>query len=165
MESTRSKDIEDENWLLEELLKELEPKIGSQLPTNKDVLSHFLFLQKTEISASKSSKFRIVLQKVCGFYFCAGIKHMDIHKNNRPTKKIEKLVKDYESLRKSRHRSTTSDAFAINFIEFNDNWEKLFDITAFDAIDAIKKDSTKTKSMKDEYIEFIEDQKTLRKET
>ena len=49
MESTRSKDIEDENWLLEELLKELEPKIGSQLPTNKDVLSHFLFLQKTEI--------------------------------------------------------------------------------------------------------------------
>ena len=103
---SRSKDIENEHWLLGELLENLEPKIGSQLPTNGEVLRHFVYMQNKK--ADRCSLIKLVLGKVCDFYFCAGIKPMNIIKNKKPTARFEALYKNYEYFKKNQHTKKTN---------------------------------------------------------
>ena len=83
------KDTPSDNFL-GDLLPELEAKEGVRLPTNGEVLSHFLFLNRvSKQEKSKDNVIKVVLQKVKLFWDMAAIPTKDVIRS--PSSKIQLL--------------------------------------------------------------------------
>ena len=152
---------EPEDWLLGDLVHSLQTKQGSKLPTNGEVLRHYLFLARTEMCYNtKPEVIFKVLKKVVSFWDYAEIKTQDIFKNKRPKNKFEKLINEYEYFSKNKKKPPPN--WDQRKEELLENLNKLFDIASADAEEVIRKDYLRTKEEKEEDLKFLIDQRSER---
>ena len=110
---TRSKEYEKlpEDWLLGHLVQKLKPKQGSKLPTNGEVIRHYLYLSRNDMRLHKKGEvITAVLKDVKLFWENAGIQTQVIGKSKPPKQKLDKLTNEYDYLyknkKKKKHRGT-----------------------------------------------------------
>jgi hypothetical protein len=148
-----------EAWLLETLIENLQLKTGCQLPNNGDVLRFFVYMNRGPMQNDcREAVRKYVIEKVEAFWEMAGIPTMPI-RGGSSTSKLEKLVSQYENLRKRKTRKNFPEASK----EFLHSLTLLFDIAHDQAINMITLDTCRTKTMIAEDLKFLEDQRSERK--
>lgn len=149
--ATRSKDVQpQEDWFMGELLEELTPAKYSQLPTNGDVLRHYIYKRRNVQSVSNITD---VIKSVESFWDWAGISVTRL-RSGVSVKMLKKLISAHDNLRKAKKKPAKS---------FKDMCEQLFDIAASDAINIMQTDRLRSKSKVDVDIKFLIDQRSERK--
>ena len=148
-----------EAWLIGKLLLDLEPKVGSQLPTNGDVLRLFIYLNRGPmVNDRREDVIKKVIQKVEVFWKLAGIPTMPLRAGHSKAR-LTKIITGYENVRKSQTRKnfpSQSDIFLMSLTQ-------LFDIAHENAAQIISSDTCRTARMISEDHEFLLDQRSSRK--
>lgn len=148
-----------EAWLIGNILQDLTPKKGSQLPTNGDVLRYFIFLNRGPMQKDKRDDvIKFVILKAEQFWEHSGIPVTPIRAGHSK-KKLKKLISQYENLVKHK----TEKNFPAMSESFLESLLLLFDISAANAISIIEQDRCRTKKMILEDVQFLEDQRSCRK--
>ena len=148
-------EVKNEDWLLGQLTVDLSVKSGSLLPTNCEVLKHFLYLRrKKDNLSSKQDVALIVIKKVEEFWKASAI---PITPNyiGKSRRLLDNLIKEYENLVRHKTRPTFSDSKT----KFLSDLNFLFDISHANAVILIQQDRLRTKEQKRIDIEFLHDQR------
>lgn len=146
-------------WLIGNLLQDLAPKKGSQLPTNGDVLRFFVFLNRGPMQKdNRDDVIKCVILKAEEFWELSGIPTMPIRAGHSKGK-LSKLIVQYEHLRKHKTRKN----FPVESENFLKSLFLLFDIAHDNAIAIIEHDTCRTRKMILEDLQFLEDQRSCRK--
>ena len=139
-----------EAWLLGNLVKDLTPKKGCQLPTNGDVLHYFVFLNRGPRQKDKIDVIKLVILKIEEFWKHSGIAVTPIQAGNSRAKH-NKFILQYENLRKHKIRKNFP-AENANFLKY---LFQLFDIAHDDAIYILQQDRCRTRKMIMEDVQFF----------
>lgn len=142
--------------ILGPLLPTLEPEMRSQLPSNGDVLRHYVFLTRGPMKyKSKQDIVTTVLNKIQLFWDDAGIATTPM-RGGKSKKLLTSLVVKLETTKKHKSRDGTVNNFKQIFCE------ELFDIAHAEASHLIDTDRKRTEKAKKEDKLFLIDQRTAR---
>ena len=126
--------LREKVFLLEHFVEEIN---GAKLPSNRQVLGHFLFLhQKKALQIRDSS--RVTVERVVEIWMKASIPIRD--KQNCITK-LEKLFYQWKLIKKNKNRRTETQIKKEK--EFVDCLENLFDISHEKSLDMMKNETDK----------------------
>lgn len=155
----RKEDKPDDD-IVGDFLNNLTGGEGSMLPTNGDVLRHFLFLTRNELK-QENCKFvmNVVLNKVKEIWNQASIPSQDVNKQSGPKTKLKSLIDGRNNIVTYKKRSNFDEHKA----KFNSKLGNLFDIAKQNAEEGIKKDRLKDEFQKISDVEFLCDQRNERK--
>ena len=157
--NTRKATIEDEEKSIRHFhLKPLECFNHTQLPTNKDVLQRFFWIQDHgSKSQPKKSIALEIYNEIAPKY---AMIPCPIKRKETCIAIILKLKSQYDDVIKYVKTHETLSKISI----FKQNLENLCDLSALNAPDVIMKDFLRTPSQRIEDCEFLKDQKTERKQ-
>ena len=153
----RKDDKEMKDRIVGKLLKKLEAKQYSLLPTNGEVLRFYLYLTRFELKlAGKKEVAAIVCEKVEVFWKMAGIQ-------TKQQKNSVGIILNLVHLRENLIKNSKKKCYEDQFRDFTHVLSCLFDIAAADAEKQIRKDTSRDIESQNADIDFLLDQQGARK--
>ncbi|GBM85475.1 hypothetical protein AVEN_114589-1, partial [Araneus ventricosus] len=148
-----------EAWLIRNLLQDLTPKKGSQMPMKGDVLRYFVFLNRGPMWKDKRDDvIKFVTLKVKQFWKHSGIpvKPMIARHSKAKTQEINCAIQNLP-------KHETSKNFPAEIERLLESLLLIFDIAHDNAISITENDRCRTRKTILEDVQFLEDQRSCRK--